>query len=174
MPPNTNSMSTQQQQREKTIHTALASPVGFIAFGLGSGLSPKAPGTIGTLMGMLLWLPLVHLPMTVALAIIIALFFAGIWICNQASTTLGVHDHGGIVWDEIVAIWLVLVFVPFDWHWWLGAFVLFRLFDILKPWPIGWLDRRLSGGLGIMIDDIVAAIYALAILWLLGQSLPLR
>ena len=75
------------------------------------------------------------------------------------------HDHGGIVWDEFVGIWLVLVLVPFHWAWWLAAFVAFRFFDVAKPWPIGWLDRRVGGGFGIMVDDLIAAIYAVAVLW---------
>ena len=152
--------------------TALSSPIGFLAFGLGSGLSPRAPGTVGTLIGMLLWLPLVHTPIAFSLPLIAALFIAGIWICQAASDELGVHDHGGIVWDEMVAIWLVLVFIPFEWHWWLAAFVLFRFFDIAKVWPVNRLDRRMSGGLGIMMDDLVAAVYTLVVLWLMGWLLP--
>ncbi|MEM7054477.1 MAG: phosphatidylglycerophosphatase A [Pseudomonadota bacterium] len=164
-------MNTPQDVYKKSISTALASPTGFLAFGLGAGLSRKAPGTVGTLLGMLLWLPFVGLPMMPALLLILLMFVLGIWICSAASKALGVHDHGGIVWDEMVAIWLVLAFMPFDWRWWLAAFVLFRLFDIVKPVPINWLDRRLTDGLGIMVDDIVAAIYTLAVLWLAGWLL---
>ena len=143
-------------------------PYGFLAFGLGSGLSPRAPGTAGTLVGMLLWIPFASLPIVFGLAIVLALFTLGIRICHAVSHNMGVHDHGGIVWDEMVGIWLVLVFIPFDWSWWLAAFVLFRVFDIAKPWPIGWLDRRMTGGLGIMIDDVIAAFYTLGVFGLVG------
>jgi len=147
---------------------ATSSPLGFLAFGLGSGLSPKAPGTAGTAVGVLLAFPLAGIPLWAGLMFVALVFLAGIPICDRASKRLGVHDHGGIVWDEFVGIWLVLVLVPFDWVWWLAAFVAFRVFDIGKPWPIDWLDRRVSGGFGIMLDDLIAAVYALAVLWLGG------
>ncbi|MDT8439535.1 MAG: phosphatidylglycerophosphatase A [Wenzhouxiangellaceae bacterium] len=150
--------------RRTVVRVALATPSGFLAFGLGSGLSPVAPGTAGTLAGMLLALPLIGLPTGAAVAVALLVFVAGVPICNRASRALGVHDHGGIVIDEIAAIWLVLALMPADWRWWLAAFVLFRVFDVLKPWPIGWLDRRVHGGLGIMLDDLVAALFALALL----------
>ncbi len=140
---------------------ALATPSAFLAFGLGSGLSPRAPGTVGTLAALPLAVPLVHLPLIWALLMVALAFLIGIWLCERTSRALGVHDHGGIVWDEFVAMWLVLLWIPFHWAWWLAAFLLFRLFDVAKPWPIGWLDRRVSGGLGVMLDDLVAAIYAL-------------
>jgi len=150
------------------VDTAMASPTGFLAFGLGSGLSPKAPGTAGTAAGMLLAIPLTGLPVWAGLALVTIAFVVGIPICNRASQRLGVHDHGGIVWDEFVGIWLVLVLVPFHWAWWLAAFVVFRVFDIVKPWPIAWLDQRVHGGFGIMLDDLVAAIYAAGMLGLGG------
>ena len=146
--------------------TALNSPAGFLAFGLGSGLSPIAPGTAGTAAGVLLAFPLTGLPVWAGLLFVALAFLAGISICERASQRLGVHDHGGIVWDEFVGIWLVLVLVPFHWGWWLAAFVAFRFFDVIKPWPIGWLDRKVHGGFGIMVDDLIAAIYAVAVLWL--------
>lgn len=152
--------------RKNSLQAAVEKPAGFLAFGLGSGLSPRAPGTVGTLVGMLLWIPFVNLPTALGLILVIAMFMIGIRICDVVSHALGVHDHGGIVWDEMVGIWLVLVFIPFDWRWWLAAFVLFRIFDIAKPWPIGWLDRCLAGGFGIMVDDVIAALYALAVLGL--------
>lgn len=152
--------------------SATGTPTGFLAFGLGSGLSPKAPGTAGTAAGMLLALPLAGIPTWAGLLIVAAAFLVGIPICERASSRLGVHDHGGIVWDEFVGIWLLLVLVPFHWAWWLAAFVAFRIFDIAKPWPIGWLDRRVHGGFGIMLDDLIAAVYAVAVLglggWLVG------
>lgn len=143
---------------------ALATPSGLIAFGLGAGLSRWMPGTAGTLAGMVLALPLTALPTWAGVLAVAATFAAGVFVCERVSRALGVHDHGGIVIDEIAAIWLVLLFVPVHWAWWLGAFAAFRLFDIAKPWPIGWLDRRLAGGFGIMVDDFVAAGYALAAL----------
>ena len=149
-------------------HTALGTPSGFLAFGLGSGLSPGAPGTVGTAVGMLLAIPLAGLPAWAGLMLVTLSFLIGIYVCERASRHLGVHDHGGIVWDEFVGIWLVLVLVPFQWAWWLAAFIAFRVFDIVKPWPIGWLDRRVHGGFGIMLDDLVAAVYAVAVLGIVG------
>lgn len=147
-----------------TRRVALATPGGFLAFGLGSGLSPIAPGTAGTVASLVPAVILVQLPFWPALALVVLAFFIGIYLCGVTGRALGVHDHGGIVWDEFVGMWLVLLFVPFHWAWWLAAFVLFRLFDILKPWPIRWLDRRVHGGFGVMIDDVLASVYALLIL----------
>jgi phosphatidylglycerophosphatase A len=92
-------------------------------------------------------------------------FVAGIWICEKVSRHMGVHDHGGIVWDEMTGIWLVMVAIPADWYWPIVGFVLFRILDIVKPWPISWIDSRVKGGFGIMLDDIVAAAAA----WLIIQ-----
>jgi phosphatidylglycerophosphatase A len=92
------------------------------------------------------------------------LFLAGIHLCDISARRLGQHDPGGIVWDEMVAYWLTVAFLPLSWPWWLAAFALFRFFDILKPWPIRLVEKRFSGGLGIMLDDIVAAVYAMVIL----------
>lgn len=156
----------QQYPRPSTRSIATGTATGFLAFGLGSGLSPRAPGTVGTLAGLLVALPVAGLgvPMWAALSAIGLAFLVGIPICTRASNALGVHDHGGIVWDEFVGIWLVLATVPFGWSWWLAAFIAFRVFDIIKPWPIGWLDRKVHGGLGIMIDDVVAAGFAIGVL----------
>ena len=140
---------------------ALATPAGFLAFGFGSGLSPRAPGTVGTLAALPFAVLLVQLPLWVGLLVILLAFVAGIYLCSVTGRALGVHDHGGMVWDEFVGFWLVLVFLPFHWAWWLAAFGLFRLFDIVKPWPIRWLDRHIGGGLGVMIDDVLAGVYAL-------------
>lgn len=156
--------SKQPPEASRVRAVALDGPIGFLAFGFGSGLSPRAPGTAGSALGLLLALPLIGLPYAAAWAVVIATFFIGIPICERASKQLGVHDHGGIVWDEFVGLWMVLLTVPLHAGWWLAAFVAFRVFDIAKPWPIGVLDRRMAGGLGIMIDDIVAALYAIALL----------
>ena len=142
----------------------LRHPAHFVALGFGSGLAPKAPGTFGTLLALPLYPLLLQLPLTWQLAMIAALFLAGIPICRIAGEALGVSDHGSIVWDEIVAMLLVLEFTPFGLSWWLAAFVLFRLFDIWKPFPIRQFDARLKGGFGVMFDDLLAALYAVAAL----------
>jgi len=142
-------------------------PFFFVAFGFGSGLIPKAPGSWGSLVGLAIYILAVQVAGMEPFyfdAIIVIAFAAGVFICDRVARELGVHDHGGIVWDEIVGIWLVLVALPVGWYWPLIAFALFRLFDILKPWPIVWVDQKVKGGLGIMLDDVVAAIPAWVIL----------
>ncbi len=147
-------------------------PVQFLAFGFGSGLSPWAPGTAGTLVAVPLYLLLAQLPPALYAAAVLLAIVAGIAICHRASEQLGVHDHPGIVWDEFAGYWVTMCLLPATWSWAMAGFVAFRVFDILKPWPIGWLDRRVHGGLGIMIDDIVAGIMACGVLhvgrWLLA------
>lgn len=140
--------------------------VHFLAFGFGSGAAPKAPGTFGTLMAIPLYLLLAQLPLWAYVVALVVSFAVGIYLCEQTSKDMGVHDHGGIVWDEFVGFWIAMTALPFHWAWILAGFVLFRLFDILKPWPISWLDKRVHGGLGIMIDDVLAGIFALIILQL--------
>ena len=135
-------------------------PAHFLAFGCGSGLSPKAPGTVGTLAAIPFWLLIAQLPFVWQLAVIVAGFVVGIYLCGKTSNSLGVHDHGGIVWDEFVGFWLTMLFLPSGWLWILIGFVLFRVFDIVKPWPIKVLDKRVHGGFGIMIDDILAGLFA--------------
>ncbi len=142
----------------------LRHPAHFVALGFGSGLARKAPGTFGTLVGLPLFAILMALPEPVHLPVIALLFLVGIPLCTRAGTALGVSDHGSIVWDEIVAMLLVLEFTPRNWLWWLAAFALFRLFDIWKPTPIRQCDARLKGGFGVMFDDLLAAIYAIAAL----------
>ncbi|MDM7858859.1 phosphatidylglycerophosphatase A family protein [Thiopseudomonas acetoxidans] len=136
----------------------------FLAFGFGTGLARKAPGTWGTLAGLVFVPFLQWLALPVALAIIAVATLFGVWLCGKVADDLGVHDHGGIVWDEIVGIWLTLILLPAHWIWWLAGFVVFRLFDILKPWPISVLDRKVNGGLGIMLDDLLAAVFAAFVL----------
>lgn len=138
----------------------LKSPTHLLAFGLGSGLAPKAPGTFGTLAAIPLYLLVAHLSPLLYGAFIAVTFVLGIYLCDRTSQDLGVHDHPGIVWDEFVGYWITMWLAPAGWLWIAVGFVLFRLFDILKPWPIGWLDRRVHGGLGIMIDDVVAGVLA--------------
>lgn len=141
-------------------------PVHLLAFGLGSGAMPFAPGTFGTLLAIPLFLLMQPLPLWLYLLITLMLALLGIWLCGRTARELGVHDHSGIVWDEIVGYLITMIAVPAQWPWVLAGFLLFRLFDILKPWPIGWADRRVQGGLGIMLDDVLAALYALLILQL--------
>jgi phosphatidylglycerophosphatase A len=146
----------------------LTDPVHFLAFGFGTGLAPFAPGTVGSLLGVLLaWLTL-DLGLAAQIGVAIALFLAGIWICGESARRLGIHDHGGIVWDEIAGMYVTLLVAPFTLTAWILAFLLFRAFDIVKPWPIRDLDHRLGGGLGIMLDDFVAALYAAILLALYG------
>jgi phosphatidylglycerophosphatase A len=152
----------------------LQHPAHLFGLGFGSGLAKKAPGTFGTLVGLpLFWLISIY-TMPVQLIIISALFLVGIYFCDVTGKALGVSDHGGIVWDEIVAMMLVLVFTPNQWQWWLAAFLLFRLFDIWKPFPIRQCDAKLKNGFGVMFDDLLAAIYAIialkVCLWLTIQT----
>ena len=150
---------------------SLRNPVHLLAFGFGAGCSPKAPGTLGTLVAVGLYLPLSMLPLAVYLVALLVVVVLGVWLCGQASRDLGVHDHPGIVWDEIAGFLLTMTAAPAGWPWILVGFGLFRLFDIWKPWPIGWLDRRVTGGLGIMLDDLVAGVFAAVGLQLIARLL---
>jgi phosphatidylglycerophosphatase A len=141
-----------------------AHPAHFFALGFGTGLSPKAPGTLGTLVGLLVYWLLVLLPGEAFWPVLLLLFIFGLWICAITGTALGVADHSGIVWDEIVAFVLVLAFTPPTIAWFAAAFALFRLFDIWKPFPIAYFDRTIKGGFGVMFDDLLAAGYAIAVL----------
>jgi phosphatidylglycerophosphatase A len=144
----------------------VAHPAHLIALGFGSGLAPKAPGTVGTLLGWpLFWLIVAAAPdLPNQLVLLMASFLLGIWACGRSGRALGVADHGGMVWDEIVAFALVLLFTPAGVVWAGIAFLLFRFFDIIKPWPIRLADRRLKNGFGVMFDDLLAAGYALAVI----------
>ncbi len=149
-----------------------ARPAHFIALGFGSGLPRNAPGTWGTLAALPLFalLQMVFSHSTIAL-ICIPVFVLGVWAAEVTGRNLGVSDYGGIVIDEIVAMWLVLCVAPPTWLGWVIAFGLFRLFDIVKPWPIRWLDQYVKGGFGVMIDDILAAVFAIIPLLLLAPYL---
>lgn len=154
----------------------MGTPVHLLAFGFGSGLAPAAPGTFGTLAAVPFFLALAWLPPTVFGVALLILFAAGCWICGESARLLGVHDYGGIVFDEFVGLFvaaapLVLMdgWTPTQFAWGLLLAVLaFRLFDIVKPWPIRWLDRHVGGGFGIMIDDLLAGAMAAVPLALLG------
>jgi phosphatidylglycerophosphatase A len=174
-------------KRTPDIRFLLAHPAHFIALGFGSGLAPRAPGTFGTLAGLPIAYALLQLDAFALTLALIAMFALGIWACEIAGRNLGVSDHGGIVWDEIVAIGIVLAFVPLTPVAWLLGFALFRIFDILKPWPIRWADAHFDTplspggrgeaegagwgrGFGVMLDDLLAAIFTVllmkALTWL--------
>jgi len=133
-------------------------PVHVLAFGLGLGLAPVAPGTFGTLLGIPVALALAQLGSAGAIVGTAFLFAVGVWLCDRSARALGVHDHPGIVWDEVVGYAIAVIFLPETWTWWLAAFVLFRALDIVKPWPIREIDHSLRGGLGTMLDDAVAGL----------------
>lgn len=149
----------------------LTNPVHFLALGFGSGLLPKAPGTFGTLAGIPVYLLLSGLSLEIYLLVTAVIFVGGIWICDRAARDFGVHDHPAIVWDEIAGYLVAMIAAPAGWLWVVGGFLLFRLFDVLKPWPISVLDRRVSGGFGIMVDDLLAGVLAAlalqALAWLI-------
>jgi phosphatidylglycerophosphatase A len=135
-------------------------PLHMLAFGFGAGLSPSAPGTAGTLLAVPLVLVLQNLAAGWYLLLTAGLFVLGVWLCGRTARDLQVHDHQGIVWDEIVGYLVAMAWAPKQWTWIISGFVLFRLFDIFKPWPIRTVDRRLRGGVGIMLDDLLAGLAA--------------
>jgi phosphatidylglycerophosphatase A len=147
-----------------TLGWMLRDPARIIACGFGSGLIRPAPGTWGTLFGWASFVLLApHVPDFWRLATVALAFVIGVYACGRAGRDLGIVDHGGFVWDEVVAIWLVLVLVPPQWPAQLGAFLVFRFFDILKPQPIRYFDRKLKSGFGVMFDDLLAAFYTLLV-----------
>ncbi|GHA21196.1 phosphatidylglycerophosphatase A family protein [Oceanisphaera arctica] len=142
----------------------LSNPLHLLALGFGTGLSPVMPGTMGTLAAIPLYLLIQGLSAPWYLLILVLGFVAGIWICNAATSAIGRHDHGAIVWDEIIGFGITMFAAPAGAWWILAGFVLFRFFDIVKPWPIRWFDRRIHGGFGIMFDDVIAGLFALGCL----------
>jgi len=148
-----------------TLRFTFAHPAHWLAFGFGAGLTPYAPGTAGTLVAWLAaWLVGEPLATSAGLAAIAVLFALGVWVCDLTGRHLGIPDHGAMVWDEIVAFLLVLAIIPATLAWQSAAFALFRLFDIVKPPPIRWLEARFKGGWGVMVDDLAAAAYTLLVL----------
>lgn len=150
----------------------IKNPIIFLAFGLGSGLSPKAPGTAGSALALLFFPLLVVLGQIGSLAFIGVATIFGVWLCGKAAEILRVHDHEAIVWDEFVGQWLALwpliavaTWQPSTYVGIVLAFILFRFFDILKPWPISWCDNHLKGGFGIMFDDVLAGLAAGGVMW---------
>jgi phosphatidylglycerophosphatase A len=143
--------------------------VHLIALGFGSGLSPVGPGTCGSLLALPLAWALTLLPLASAIAAVVVFVVGGVWVCGESARRLGTHDHPGIVWDEIAAMCLLALLVPRGILWLGLGFVAFRVFDIAKPWPIRDLDHRLRGGLGIMLDDLAAALFAAAVVRLIDM-----
>ncbi|MFT3790094.1 MAG: phosphatidylglycerophosphatase A [Rudaea sp.] len=153
----------------------LRDPAGWIACGFGSGLSPVAPGTAGSLAALLPWLMLRELAPALYAAALALGFALGVWACARAVRALRVDDPGCVVWDEFVGQWIALLplsWTPFAWWQPIAGFALFRLFDIAKPWPVSWADAKLKGGFGIMFDDALAGVYAALALMVLTRVVP--
>jgi len=151
-----------------TVKTVFTDFDHLIAFGFGSGLITPAPGTWGTVAGLLLYIALASiLPLNSLIVVLVVLTIIGTWCAHRSAKKLGIHDFGGIVIDEWAGIWLTLIFVPLNLYNVLIGFALFRLFDIVKPWPIKWFDKKVDGGIGIMFDDILAgALAAAGLYWM--------
>lgn len=150
-----------------SVSAILRNPIHCLAFGLGSGLVPKAPGTAGTVLAIPLYLLFANWSLPFYSALLLITFVVGIYLCGKTAADLGVHDHPGIVWDEFVGFWITMFAAPVGWLWIVLGFLLFRLFDIWKPWPIKILDENVGAGLGIMIDDVLAGVFACICLQLL-------
>jgi len=149
--------------------SALKDPVVFIGLGFGSGLMPVAPGTAGTVIAIPLYLLLNQFDLMIYLAVTLFVSIAGIWVCSYTSNKLNAHDHPSIVIDEIAGFFITMAIAPEGWIWLLIGFALFRFFDAVKPWPISWLDRNVKGGVGIMLDDVVAGIVSLLCMMLISM-----
>jgi len=152
-------MDKQLRQR-----VSLKNPVHFLALGFGSGLIPFMPGTFGSLAALPLLIPFLYLPPATLLIAAVLASVIGIYLCGKTADDMQVHDHGSIVWDEVAGILLTFLWVPLSLWTVVAGFLLFRFFDIVKPWPIGPVDKYVSGGLGIMLDDIIAGLMACATL----------
>lgn len=148
-----------------TARQVFSNPVHFLAAGFGAGLAPKAPGTAGTVVAVPIYLLLdAYLGTDAYLVVTLLLFLAGIFICGYTAQSIGLEDPKSVVWDEIVGYLVAMAWAPLGWLWMALGFALFRLFDIWKPWPIRWLDQRVKGGFGIMLDDLVAGLFACLVL----------
>lgn len=157
-------MKTSTEIRKTILRKIWRNPIYFLAFGFGSGLSKKAPGTCGTIAGIPLYWLLIHTTTFIYLGFLGVAFFVGVRICQRVSEELGVEDYPGIVWDEIVGYLVTMFSLPFTLPWIILGFLVFRLLDILKPQPLRWIDRKVHGGWGIMLDDLLAGLSACAIL----------
>lgn len=162
-------MINPMKRRANTPPSVWRNPIHFAAFGFGAGAIKIAPGTFGTVAAIPLYILLQDLPLLMYISITAALFLLGVWLCQITTRDLGVHDHSGIVWDEIVGYLITMIAAPAGGLWIVLGFILFRLFDIWKPWPINLLDQHVKGGFGVMIDDVMAGIYA----WLVMQAIYL-
>ena len=164
-------MSTPRSSHARQL---LRHPAGWIASGAGVGFAPVAAGTFGSLAALLPWLALRELPLPFYLLALAAAFALGVWAAQWVITRIQVEDPSVVVWDEFIGMWIALVAVPDGWAWVVAAFAAFRLFDIWKPWPVSWADEHVGGGLGAMLDDALAGVYAWIALqaaaWALGVS----
>ncbi|WP_318475023.1 phosphatidylglycerophosphatase A [Photobacterium leiognathi subsp. mandapamensis] len=150
----------------------MSNPWHLLATGFGSGLAKYVPGTMGTLAAIPFYLLLAQLPFGWYLVAVFVAALIGVKICTITSGDMKVHDHGSIVWDEFVGFWITMAIAPtVSWQWVLTGFILFRFFDMVKPWPISWLDKHVKGGFGIMVDDILAGFMAMIALWVVGYWL---
>ncbi len=150
----------------------MRNPWHLLATGFGSGLAKYVPGTMGTLAAIPFYLLLAQLPFGWYLVAVLIAALIGVKICTITSGDMKVHDHGSIVWDEFVGFWITMAIAPtVSWQWVLTGFILFRFFDMVKPWPISWLDKHVKGGFGIMVDDILAGFMAMIALWVVGYWL---
>jgi len=158
-------------EQQSLVNRVWHDPSYFIAFGFGSGLMPVAPGTWGTLAAMPVYLLIAHCHWSVYLVLTTLAFALGVWVSDKVSRDLGVHDYKGIVWDEVVGYLLTMFIAPIGFFWMCLGFVLFRIFDIWKPQPIRLIDQKVQGGMGIMLDDVIAAVPAWLILQLVAWIL---
>ncbi|RUO36133.1 phosphatidylglycerophosphatase A [Aliidiomarina shirensis] len=150
--------------RKQSIRELVKQPIHFLSFGFGSGLAPKAPGTFGTLPGIVLVWLFASLDVAAYIGVVAFVTIIGVYLCGATAKAMGEHDSSHIVWDEIAGYMIAMIAIPVSWQALLLAFVLFRIFDILKPWPIRWLDKHVDGGFGIMIDDVLAGFFALVLM----------
>ena len=154
-------MTKQERNKDFKKYVQLTNPIHLLAVGLGSGMSPIMPGTMGSAMAIPLWLLFNGLQPYLYWVLIVVAFIFGCFLCQKTSDDTHTHDSGHIVWDEFVGMWITLFFIPQISILWIAiAFVTFRVFDMAKPWPIRWFDKRVPGGFGIMVDDVIAAIFS--------------
>ena len=154
-------MTKQERNRDFKKYVQLTNPIHLLAVGLGSGMSPIMPGTMGSAMAIPLWLLFDGLQPFLYWVLIVVAFIFGCFLCQKTSDDTQTHDSGHIVWDEFVGMWITLFFIPQISVLWIAiAFFAFRVFDMAKPWPIRWFDKRVPGGFGIMVDDVIAAIFS--------------